>query len=149
MPYLMEGLRDDWFYQLCVPRKIKSLLLLLYLTLTLWDKISQNLADKHKAHFVVFITSFLHLNKSFWLFGGRFNVIFVKIWQNLIKSPLKYSLSHRFQLTVYVWACHDAPINVFPQRGVAGLPRELDNFEKSRLFLMQKYSTVKFLSRLL
>ena len=25
--YLLEGLREDWFYQLCVPRKIKSLLL--------------------------------------------------------------------------------------------------------------------------
>ena len=71
-------------------------------------------------------------------------MIFVKIGQNLIKSPLKNPLSHRFQLTVY-----DAPINVFPQRGVAGLPRELDNFEKSRLFLMQKYSTVKFLTHLL
>ena len=76
-------------------------------------------------------------------------MIFVKILQNLIKSPLKNPLSHRFQLTVYVWAGHDAPINVFPQRGVAGLPRELDSFEKSRLFLMQKYSTVKFLSHLL
>ena len=29
--FLLEGLREDWFYQLCVPRKIKSLLLLLLL----------------------------------------------------------------------------------------------------------------------
>ena len=61
--------------------------------LTLWEKISQNLThlkanshkifqpsqnfqnilqhilwrNKHKSHFVVFITSFLHLNKAFWL----------------------------------------------------------------------------------
>ena len=62
--------------------------------LTLWDKISQNLVpleanshkifqisqnfqnilqdilwrNKHKSHFVVFITTFLHLNKAFWQF---------------------------------------------------------------------------------
>ena len=62
--------------------------------LILWDKISQNLAHqeanshkiykisqnfqtilqhilwrkKHKPHFVVFITTFLHLDKGFWLF---------------------------------------------------------------------------------
>ena len=74
--------------------------------LTLWDKISQNLAhleanshkifqisqnfqtilqilwrNKHKSHFVVFITSFLHLNKGFWLFWGSSKVFFVKISQ--------------------------------------------------------------------
>ena len=64
--------------------------------LTLWDKMSQNLAhmeanshkifqisqnfqtilqyilwrNKYKSHFVVFITSFLHLNKGFDYFGG-------------------------------------------------------------------------------
>ena len=72
--------------------------------LTLWDKISHNLAhleaifkshrifrpskifiqhilwwNKHKSHFVVFITSFLHLNKGFWLLCGSSKVIFVKI----------------------------------------------------------------------
>ena len=85
--------------------------------LTLWDKISQNLAhleanfhkiiqsqnfqtilqhilwrNKHKSHLVVFITSFLHLNKGFWLLWGSFKVIFVKISQNFIKSHLKFCL---------------------------------------------------------
>ena len=99
--------------------------------LTLWDKISQNLdhlktnsqkifqisqnfqailqhilwRNKHKSHFVVFITSFLHLNKGFWLFLGSSKVIFVKIPQNFIKSPLK--ITHRFQSTAYGfgWLC--------------------------------------------
>ena len=87
--------------------------------LTLWDKISQNLArleanshkiikshrifrpsliqhilwrNKHKSHFVVFITSFLHINKAFWLLWWSFKVIFVKISQNIIKSHFKICL---------------------------------------------------------
>ena len=31
--YFLEGLKEDWFYQLCVSHKIKSLLLLLLLLL--------------------------------------------------------------------------------------------------------------------
>ena len=91
--------------------------------LTQWDKISQNLVHleaiphkifkvsqnfqtilqhilwrkKHKSHFVLFITSFIHLNKGSWLFWGSSKVIFIKISQNFIKSPLKIALSHRFQ----------------------------------------------------
>ena len=87
--------------------------------LTLWDKISQNLAhleansykifqipqnfqtilqhilwrNKHKSHFVVFITSFLHLDKGFWLFKGSSYMIFVKISKNFIKCPLKNLMS--------------------------------------------------------
>ena len=70
--------------------------------LTLWDKISQNLAhleaNSHKIfkthrifrpsynifyeeiniqHFVVFITNFIHYNKGFGLFWGSFQVIFI------------------------------------------------------------------------
>ena len=55
--------------------------------------------NKHKSHFVVFITSFLHLNKGFWLFLGSFKVIFVKIAHNFIKSP--FDLSNGFQATAY------------------------------------------------
>ena len=91
--------------------------------LTLWDKISQNLAhleanshkifqisknfqpifqqilwrNKHKS--VVFITSFLQLNKSFWLILGSSKVIFVKFSQNYIKSPLKICLISQ----AYAW----------------------------------------------
>ena len=43
----------------------------------------------HKSHFIVFITSFLHLNKCFLLFCGSSKAIFVKISQNFIKSQLK------------------------------------------------------------
>ena len=86
--------------------------------LTLWDKKSQNLAhleaisrkifqishnfqtnlqhilrrNKHKSHFVVVITSFLHLNTGFWLFWGSSKMIFVKISQNFIECPLKICL---------------------------------------------------------
>ena len=86
--------------------------------LTLWNEISQNLTNlaanshkifqisqnfqtilqhilwrnKHKSHFVVFITSFLRINKGFWLLWGSSKVIFVKISQNFIKSPLKICL---------------------------------------------------------
>ena len=86
--------------------------------LTIWDLISQNLAhleanshknfqisqnfqtilehslwrNKHTTHFVVFITSFIHSNNSFWLFWGSFKVIFLKISQNFIKSPLRICL---------------------------------------------------------
>ena len=48
--------------------------------------------NNHKSHFVVFITSFLHLNKGIWLFWGSFKVIFIKFSQNLIKSHLKICL---------------------------------------------------------
>ena len=99
--------------------------------LTLWDKISQNLAhleanshkifqisqifqtifqhilrrNKHKSHFVVFITSFLHLNKSFWIFWGSSKVIFIKISQNFIKSPLKIGLIARISVHILWHVC--------------------------------------------
>ena len=86
--------------------------------LTLWDKISQNLAhleaisykifkshrifrpsyntflwrNRHTSHFVVVITNFMHNNKGFWLFRESFKVIFVKISQNFIKSHLNICL---------------------------------------------------------
>ena len=76
--------------------------------LTMWDKISQNLAhlkanahkifkshrifmtllqlilwrNKHRSLFIVFVISFLHLNKGFWLLWRSSKVIFVKISQN-------------------------------------------------------------------
>ena len=40
----------------------------------------------------MFITSFLYLNKGFWLFWGSSKLFFVKISQNFIKSPLKICL---------------------------------------------------------
>ena len=49
----------------------------------------------------MFITSFLHLNKYFWLFWGSSNVTFVTISQNFFKSPLKFCLISRFQFTAY------------------------------------------------
>ena len=50
--------------------------------------------NKHiiKSHVVVFITGLLHSKKAFWLFFGSFKVIFVKVSQNFIKSPLKICL---------------------------------------------------------
>ena len=48
--------------------------------------------NKHKSHLVIFITSFLHIKKGFWLIWRRFEVIFVKISQNFIKSHLKICL---------------------------------------------------------
>ena len=92
--------------------------------LTLWDKISQNLAymeansqkifkisqkfqtilqhillrNKHKSHFVVFITSLPHLNKGFWLFWRSSKVILVKISQNFIKSHLKIGLNSQISV---------------------------------------------------
>ena len=83
--------------------------------LTLWDKISQNLThleanshkifqtsqnfqtilqhilwrNKHKSHFVLFITVFWHLNKGFWLFWGSSKSDFCK---NL---PEFYQISHK------------------------------------------------------
>ena len=61
--------------------------------------------NKHKSHFVVFITSFLHLNTGFWLFWGSSNLIFVKISQNFIKSPLKICLISRISVHTlwHVW----------------------------------------------
>ena len=38
--------------------------------------------NKHKSHFVVFITSILHLNNGFWLFWWSAKGIFVKISQS-------------------------------------------------------------------
>ena len=86
--------------------------------LTLWDKISQNLAflegnshkkfkshrifrpfyntflwrNKHKSHTVVVFTSFLNENKDFRLYWGNSKVMFKKISQNFVKSPLKFCL---------------------------------------------------------
>ena len=104
--------------------------------LTVWDKISQNLThleasshkifhisqnfqtilqhilwrNNHKPHFVVFITSFLHLNKGFWLLLGSSKVIFVKISQNFIKSPLKICLIPKISVHSlwHVWWPHVA-----------------------------------------
>ena len=61
---------------------------------------------KHKSHFVVFITSFLHLNKEFF---GSSKVIFVKISQNLIKSPLKSCLFSQISVHSlwYAWISLD------------------------------------------
>ena len=106
--------------------------------LILWDKISQNLAhleasshkifqisqnfqiilqnilwrNKHTSLFVVFTTSFLHLDKGFWLFWGSWGsskLIFVKISQNIIKSPLK--ICHISQISLHsLWhACAADP----------------------------------------
>ena len=62
--------------------------------------------NKHKSHFVVFITSFLHLNKGFWQFWGTSKVIFVKNLQNFIKSHLK--ICHISQISLHslwhVWS---------------------------------------------
>ena len=100
--------------------------------LTLWGKVSQNLAhldansnkifqisqifqtifqhilrrNKHKSHFVVFITSFLYLNKGFWIFWGSSNLIFVEMSQNFIKSPLKICLISQISAHI-VW--HECP----------------------------------------
>ena len=54
--------------------------------------------NKHKSHFVVFITVFLHLNKSFWPFWGSYKVIFVKITENFIKSPVKICLTSQISV---------------------------------------------------
>ena len=45
--------------------------------------------NKHQSHFDMFITSILHLNKGYWLLWGSSKVIFVKLAQNFITSPLK------------------------------------------------------------
>ena len=57
--------------------------------------------NKHKSYIIVFITSLLHLNKSFWLFWGSSKVIFVKISQNFIKSPWK--ICHISQIVHSLW----------------------------------------------
>ena len=110
------------------------------LYLTLWDKISHYLAhleanshiifqisqnfqtilqhilwrNKHKSHFIVFITSFLHLSKGFWLFLVSSKLLLVKISQNFVKSPLKHSLIS--QISVHslwnVWMRHFYKRNV-------------------------------------
>ena len=97
--------------------------------LTLWDKISHNLAhleaSSHKIikshrifrpsyttfyeeinikHTVVFITSFLHISKGFWLLWGSFKVIFVKISQNFINSHLK-NLPYLTDFSPQLMAC--------------------------------------------
>ena len=100
--------------------------------LTLWDKISQNLAHlesnsheilhilqnfqtilqhilwgiEHKSHFVVFITSFLHLNKGFWLFWGRSKVVFEKNLTEFYQISLKdlpYLTDFSPQLMACMW----------------------------------------------
>ena len=48
--------------------------------------------NKHKSPFVVFITSLLHINKGFWLLRRSFEVTFIKITLNFIKSHLKICL---------------------------------------------------------
>ena len=48
--------------------------------------------SQYDPKFVVFITSFLHLNKGFWLLWGSSKVIFVKISQHFIKSHIKMCL---------------------------------------------------------
>ena len=67
--------------------------------------ISQNFHPNtfYEAYFVVFITSVLHLNKglAFWLFWGSSKVIFAKISQNFIKSPLKFCFNSLQQISVH------------------------------------------------
>ena len=102
--------------------------------LTLWDKISQNLAhleaNSHKMfkshrifrpsystfyeeinlhHFVVLIINFIHYNKGFWLFWRSFKVIFIKISQNFISSHLKICLISEISVHSlwHVWPQHD------------------------------------------
>ena len=102
--------------------------------LTLWDKISQNLAplegnshkkfkshrifrpfyntflwrNKHKSHTVVVFTSFLNENKDFRLYWGNSTVMFKKISQNFVKSPLKFCLISQILLHSlwHVWIFH-------------------------------------------
>ena len=102
--------------------------------LTLWDKISQNLAhleatshkifqisqnfhtifqhilwwNKHKSHFVVFITSFLHLNKGFWQFLGKL--------QNFICLISQISVHSLWHVSYTVWA---AGANIADPEGLA------------------------------
>ena len=67
--------------------------------------------NKHTSHLVVFITSFFHLNKGFWLFWGSSKVIFVKISQNFIKSPVKICLVSQISVHSlwHVWfRCYSA-----------------------------------------
>ena len=95
--------------------------------LTLWDKISQNLAhleanshkifkifrqsykhilwrNKHKSHYVVFITSSLHLNKSFWLLWRSSKVIFYKNLTEFYQISLK-NLTHLTDFNPQLMAC--------------------------------------------
>ena len=84
--------------------------------LTLWDRISQNLdhlegnshkkirisqnfqtiiqqilwRNKHKSHTIVVFTSSVHEIKDFRLYLGSSKVMFKKISQNFVKSPLKF-----------------------------------------------------------
>ena len=93
--------------------------------LTLWDKISQNLAhleaSSHKifkSHWIFrpsyntfyeeinihhtllcLLQAFYIIIKGFWLFWGSFKVIFVKISQNFIKSHLKHCLISQISAT--------------------------------------------------
>ena len=93
--------------------------------LTLRDKISQNLVhpegnfhkknqisqnfqtilqqilerNKHKSHTIVVFTSLLHERKDFRLYSGSYEVMFKRISQNFVNSPLKFcplSLSLRY-----------------------------------------------------
>ena len=78
--------------------------------LTLWDKISQNLAylegnshekfkshrilwsKRHTSHTVVVFTSFLHEKERRQTILEQVQVMFKKISQNFVKSPLKFCL---------------------------------------------------------
>ena len=57
--------------------------------------------NKHKSRFAVFITSFLHLNKGFWLFLGSSKLTFVKNLTEFYQISLKNVPFHRFQSTAY------------------------------------------------
>ena len=98
--------------------------------LTLRDKISQNLAyleanshkifqisqnfqiilqhilwrNNHKSHFVVFILSFLHLNKGFYLFWWSLKVIFVKNLTEFCQISLK-NLPYLTDFSPQLMAC--------------------------------------------
>ena len=97
--------------------------------LILWDKISQNLAIlqsishqnfkshrifrpskrifyeelyKYKLHNIILLICLIHQNKGFKLISVSLKVIFMKISQNFVKSPLKLSLiSQRFLPRAY------------------------------------------------
>ena len=109
--------------------------------LTLWNKISQNLAHleaipmrfirpsyntflwriKHtcKSHFVVFLTSFLHLNKGFWLFWGSSKVIFIKHLTEFYQISIKNCFIS--QISVHgLWRLYEIrPTTIFTHRNSA------------------------------
>ena len=60
--------------------------------------------NKHKSHFLMFITNFLHLNKGFWLFWGSSKVIFVKNLTEFYQISLK-TLPYLTDFSPQLMAC--------------------------------------------